>query len=76
MNKKHKNVCEASNYIEHLPILVSTVTRCVSISMFVSLDRISVDITSSAVGLNLLLILTAANLVLVSLGKILLERLI
>ena len=76
MSKKHKNVCEVSNYIEHLPILVSTVTRCVSISMFASLVRIPVDITSSAEGLNLLLILTAANLMLVSLGKILLGRLI
>ena len=37
MSKKHKKVCRVSNYIEHLLILVSTVTRCVSVSAFASL---------------------------------------
>ena len=40
MSKKHKKVCRVSNYTEHLLILVSTVTRCVSVSAFVSLVRI------------------------------------
>ena len=33
------------NYFEHLLILVSTVTGCVSISTFASLVRVSVGIT-------------------------------
>ena len=36
MNKKHKNVCRVFNYIEHLLLLTSTVTGCVSISAFAS----------------------------------------
>ena len=30
--KKHKKVCTALNYIEHLLILASAITECVSIS--------------------------------------------
>ena len=37
MSKKHKKVCTALSYIEHLSILASAVTGCVSISAFVSL---------------------------------------
>ena len=36
MSKKHKNVCGDLNYIEHLLILIHTVTGCVSISAFAS----------------------------------------
>ena len=32
MSKKHKKVCRVLNYIEHLLVLISTVTTCVSIS--------------------------------------------
>ena len=40
MSKKHKKVCRLLNYIEYLLIiLVSTVTPCVSISVFAFLDR-------------------------------------
>ena len=53
MSKKHRRVCTALNYIEHLLILASVVTGCVSISAFVSLVGISEGITSSAVGLNI-----------------------
>ena len=53
MCKKHKKVCGVLNYIEHLLILVSTVTGCVSIFAFASLVGIPVDITSSAVGLKI-----------------------
>ena len=52
MSKKHKKVCGFFNYIEHLLILVSTVTGCVFISAF----GISVRITSSAVGLKICVI--------------------
>ena len=44
------------NYIEHLLTLVSTSTGCVSISVFISLCGIPVDITSSAVVLKSCLI--------------------
>ena len=44
------------NYIEHLLILVSTVTGCISIFAFASLVGIQVDITSSAVGLKICII--------------------
>ena len=40
------------NYTEHLLVLVSTVTGCVSISVFASLVGILVGITSSAVVLK------------------------
>ena len=36
MSEKYKKICNYLNYVEHLLILVSTVTGCVSISAFVS----------------------------------------
>ena len=53
MSKKHKKVCTALNYIEHLLFLASSVTGCVSISAFASLVDFPVGIASSAVGLNI-----------------------
>ena len=44
------------NYIEHLLILISTVTGYVSISAFASLVGIPVEITSSAIGLKMFVI--------------------
>ena len=41
------------NYIEHLLILASVVSGCVSISVFASLVGISIEITISAVGLKI-----------------------
>ena len=41
------------NYIEHLLIVISTLTGCVSISAFASLVGIPLRITSSAVGLKI-----------------------
>ena len=52
MSEKYKKTCKYLNYVEHLLILVSTVTGCVSISAFVSLVAIPVGITSSAVGIK------------------------
>ena len=53
ISKKHKNVCVTLNYIEHLLILASTITACISISAFTSLIRIPIGITSSAIGLQI-----------------------
>ena len=53
MSKKHKKVSTTLNYIEHLLILASAVTGCVSISDFVSLVGIPVGVTISAVGLQI-----------------------
>ena len=56
MSKKHKKVFRVLNYIEHLLIWISTVTRCISINAFASLVGISIGITSSAIGLKICLI--------------------
>ena len=53
MSKKYKRTYTTLNYIEHLPILASTVNRCVSISTFASLVGIPIGITSFAVGLKI-----------------------
>ena len=37
MSKKHKKICKFLNYIDHLRIVISTITGCVSISAFASL---------------------------------------
>ena len=52
MSEKCKKTCKYLNYVEHLLILVLTVSGCVSISAFVSLVCVSVGITSSAVGIK------------------------
>ena len=51
MSKKYKKTCKYLNYVEHLFILVSTVTGRVSISAFASWVCIPVSITGSAVGI-------------------------
>ena len=53
MSEKHKKTGKYLNYVEHLIILVSTVTDCVSISAFASLVWVPVDITSSAIGIKI-----------------------
>ena len=59
MFKKQKKVYTVSNYIEHLLILVSSITACVSISSFASLVDIPLGIASSAVGLKICIMTTA-----------------
>ena len=49
MSKKNKKVCTILNCIEHLRILASAVTGCVSIFVFVSLVSIPIVIRSAAV---------------------------
>ena len=53
MSKKHKKVYRVLYYIDHLLILISTVTGCVSISVFPSLVGIPIGSTSSAIGLKI-----------------------
>ena len=59
MFKKQKKVYTVLNYIEHLLILVCTITACVSISSFASLVGIPLGIASFAVGLKIC-VMTAA----------------
>ena len=47
MGDKYKKTCRYLNYVEHLLILISTITGCVSIYAFGSLVDILVGITSS-----------------------------
>ena len=53
MSKNHKKVCTTLNYIEHLLILASTITGCISISAFSFLIGIPIGITSFAIGLEI-----------------------
>ena len=52
-SKKHKKVCRVLNYIEHLLLLISTVTGCIPISVFASLVCIPIRNTSSEIGLKI-----------------------
>ena len=56
MSRKHKKVYRVLNYVEHLLILISTVTECVYISTFASLVGIPIGIMSSAIELNICVI--------------------
>ena len=49
-SEKFKRTCKYLNYVEHLLILVSIVTGCVSVSAFISLVCVPFGIASSAVG--------------------------
>ena len=53
MSKKHQKVWMVSYYIEKSIVLVSAIIRCVPSSAFALLVRISIVITSSAVGLTI-----------------------
>ena len=53
LSEKYKKTCKYLNYVEHLLILVSTVTGCVSISAFASLVCVHIGIISSAIGINI-----------------------
>ena len=54
MSGKYKKSCKYLKYAEHLLILASAITGCISISAFASLDAIPVVITSSVVGIKVL----------------------
>ena len=53
MSEKYTRTCKYLNYDEHLLILVSTVTGCVSTPTFASLVCVPVGITSSAVQIKI-----------------------
>ena len=53
MSKKHKNVCTTLHYIENFLILASTITGCISVSVFASLFGVPIGITSSAIELKI-----------------------
>ena len=52
MKKKHRKVCKALKYIEHLLILASAVNGCDLISAVFYLAGIPIGIVSSEVGLK------------------------
>ena len=49
LSKNHKKVCTILNYMEHVLILASTITGCISIPAFASLLGIPIEITKSAI---------------------------
>ena len=51
MSKNPKKFCRVLNYIDHVLILASTITGCVSIFAFASLVGFPILITSSTIGL-------------------------
>ena len=53
MRKKNKKVCTTLNYIEHILILASANTGCISTSTLAYLLGIAIGITSSAIGLKI-----------------------
>ena len=53
MSEKYKKTCKYLNYVEHLLILASTVTGCVSISAFASLVCVPVGVMSYVVGMKI-----------------------
>ena len=53
MSEKYTRTCKYLNYDEHLLILVSTVTGCVSTPTFALLICVPVGITSSAVHIKI-----------------------
>ena len=53
MNWRVKKVSTTLNYIEHFLFLGSTITGCISISLFASLVRIPIGITSVTIGLKI-----------------------
>ena len=53
MSEKYKKTCKHLNYVEHLLILISTVTGCVSIFAFASLVCALVGITYFTVGIKI-----------------------
>ena len=59
MSKKQKKVYTTLNYIEQFLIVGSTITGCISISIFDSLVGILIGITSSAIELKIFTITAA-----------------
>ena len=60
MRRNHKKVCTTLIYIEHVLVLASAITGCISSTTFTSLIGIPIEITSSEKELNICAI-TAGN---------------
>ena len=58
ISRKHRKVCTTLNYIEHVLIIASTITWCISIFAFASFIGICIGITSSAIVLKSCVITT------------------
>ena len=56
ISNKHKKVCRVLNYFDHSLIIISSITGCVSTSVFASLVGIPIVITSSAILLKICVI--------------------
>ena len=50
LSEKYKKACKYLNYVEHMLILASTITGCVSVSAFASLAHVPAGITSCSIG--------------------------
>ena len=62
MSEKYKKTCcKYLNYVENLLILVSTITGCVSISVFASVVDINVSIPNTWVGKNICAIIAGTK---------------
>ena len=53
MSRKHREACTTLNYIERFLILASTVTGCISISVFASFFGFPIGIMIAAIGLKI-----------------------
>ena len=53
MSEKHEKKSTYLNYVKNLLILASTITGCISISIFASLVAVPVGIASSTVGIRI-----------------------
>ena len=60
MSRKYRKVCTTLNYIECFLILASTITGCISISVFASLLSITIGVASSPIGLKICAIATGS----------------
>ena len=61
MNKKQKKVCRALNYIDLSLFVISTITGCVSISVFAFLVRIARGTAISTIGIKYCVITAGIN---------------
>ena len=57
MSKKYRKVYRVLNYMEHLLILISTVSGCVSICAFALLVDIPIGIMNFVIGLKIFVII-------------------
>ena len=56
ISKTHEKICATLSYIEHFLIFTFTITECISVYAFASLDGIPIWIASSAIWLKICVI--------------------